>query len=199
MSTPILVKTYAAPPFDERGILRYAGSKEREDALALLSSCIEEVKDKISYKVCFKELSLRIEGNLCDFGAFSCRSAGLAQDLSGCEKVLVFAATVGIEIDRLIEKYSLLSPSRAVVFQAIGAERVEALCDAFCKDMQREKGRLTSRFSPGYGDLSLSVQKEVFSVLDCARKIGVCLNESMLMSPSKSVTAFMGLGGAGAR
>ena len=199
MSTPILVKTYAAPPFDKRGILRYAGSKEEEGVNELLSSCMEEIKDKLIYKVCFQECSLHIEGELCDFEAFSCRSKGLAQCLDGCERVIIFAATVGIEIDRLIEKYSLLSPSRAVLLQAIGTERVEALCDVFCKDMQKQKGALTSRFSPGYGDLSLQVQKEVVSVLDCAKKIGVYLNESMLMSPSKSVTAFVGLDRVGTR
>lgn len=195
MSAPILVKTYAAPPFDEREILRYAGSKEEEGISELLHSCMEEIKDKLVYKVCFQEFPLQIEGDSCHFEAFSCRSKGLAQCLNGCERVIIFAATVGIEIDRFIEKYSLLSPSRAVLMQAIGTERVEALCDIFCKDMQKEKGGLTSRFSPGYGDLSLQVQKEVASVLDCAKKIGVYLNESMLMSPSKSVTAFVGLVG----
>jgi len=30
-------------------------------------------------------------------------------------------------------------------------------------------------------------------VLDCAKKIGLTLNDSLLMSPSKSVTAFAGI------
>ena len=50
------------------------------------------------------------------------------------------------------------------------------------------------RFSPGYGDLSLEVQKEIFSLLDCPRKIGVSLGDSLLMTPSKSVTAIIGYG-----
>ena len=40
------------------------------------------------------------------------------------------------------------------------------------------------RFSPGYGDLPLTVQKDFFRVLDCTRKIGLSLNDSLLMSPS---------------
>ena len=40
------------------------------------------------------------------------------------------------------------------------------------------------------GDLSLSVQKEIFSLLECEKRVGLCLNDSLLMSPSKSVTAF---------
>ena len=51
----------------------------------------------------------------------------------------------------------------------------------------------TPRFSPGYGDLPLETQRDVFRLLDCERKIGVWLNESLLMTPSKSVTAIFGL------
>ena len=52
---------------------------------------------------------------------------------------------------------------------------------------------IRDRFSPGYGDLSLALQKDIFAVLDCPRKIGITLNESLLMSPSKSVTAIIGV------
>ena len=50
-------------------------------------------------------------------------------------------------------------------------------------------------FSPGYGDLPLDLQREIFAALDCPKRIGVSLNESLLMSPSKSVSAIIGLGG----
>ena len=59
---------------------------------------------------------------------------------------------------------------------------------------QRKLGLHTrARFSPGYGDLKLSSQKDIFRVLDCSRKIGLSLNDSLLMSPSKSVTAIIGV------
>jgi len=54
---------------------------------------------------------------------------------------------------------------------------------------------LKPRFSPGYGDLPLETQREIFDVLDCSRRIGLMLNDSLLMSPTKSVTAFVGVGG----
>ena len=114
--------------------------------------------------------------------------------LADCINIL-FAATVGVEIDRLIGKYGRLSPTKALLFQAIGAERIEALCDAFCADIKKEYNTgLEPRFSPGYGDLPLSAQKNIFAVLDPERRIGLTLNSSLLMSPSKSVTAFVGLG-----
>ena len=44
-----------------------------------------------------------------------------------------------------------------------------------------------------YGDLPLEMQKDIFNVLDCSKRIGLTLNESLLMSPSKSVTAIIGI------
>lgn len=195
MNSVILSKAYKSPPFCEREILRYAGCKGADETItALLSECINEIKDKLTYKVCYCELPLKTNGNVCDFEVFSLSSEKLSLNLKECDKTILFAATVGIEIDRLIAKYGILSPAKALLFQAIGAERIETLCDTFCNDIKKEYNTaLKPRFSPGYGDLPLLAQKDIFSILDCERKIGLTLNNSLLMSPSKSVTAFIGL------
>lgn len=199
MNSVIISKVYSEPPLCEKEILYYAGCREADtELLALLEECIGEAKDKLSYKVCYRELSLRREGDFCDLELLRVQSEGLAKNLFGCERVILFAATVGVGLDRLIARYSRLSPARALLFQAIGAERIEALCDVFCADVAREYGlRARPRFSPGYGDLSLDVQKDIFRLLDCERRIGLTLGDSLLMSPTKSVTAFVGLGGDG--
>ena len=195
MNSVIFNKTYTPPPFCEKEILRYAGCKTADgEILALLNSCLDEVRGKLSYRVCYRELPLTIQNDICDFGAFSVQSQKLALNLKDCDSVVIFAATVGVEIDRLIAKYSRISPAKALMLQAIGAERIEALCDAFCNDLQNtRKIALKPRFSPGYGDLPLDTQKQIFELLDCSKRIGLTLNNSMLMSPSKSVTAFVGL------
>lgn len=197
MNFASLSRIYSEPPFREKEILRYAGCREAdEESTGLLKECIEEVRPKLTYKVCYCELPVKTDGSVSDFGAFSLQSEKLALYMEKCEKAILFAATVGIEIDRLIGKYGRLSPSKALMFQAIGAERIEALCDAFCADIKEEYNVLSAlRFSPGYGDLPLSAQKDIFAVLDPQRKIGLTLNSSLLMSPAKSVTAFVGLGG----
>ena len=123
-------------------------------------------------------------------------SRDLWKTFDGCDRVILFAATIGLPIDRLILRYGKISPSKALFLQAIGAERIEALCELFFTDMQEEKRKdgylLRPRFSAGYGDFPLEAQKEIFASLDCARKIGLSLNESLLMSPTKSVTALIG-------
>ena len=93
--------------------------------------------------------------------------------------------------------FGKISPAKALIFQAIGAERIEALCEAFARDIHDRCGKIGAatgpRFSPGYGDLPLDIQKNIFAALDCPRKIGLSLNESLLMSPTKSVTAIIGI------
>lgn len=203
----IVTKVYTEPPICEKEILRYAGCKgSDEELLQLLRACVDEVSSRLSYKVCYMELpSTKIE-DYCDFGCVKIQSKDLAKNLYGCEKVVLFAATIGVEIDRLIAKYGRISPTKALLFQAIGAERIEALCDAFCEDLEKalydEKNEtpkisLHPRFSPGYGDVPLEIQKEIFQILGCSKRIGLSLNDSLLMSPSKSVTAFVGIERAG--
>ena len=188
-------KFYEAPPIRRREILRYAGCAEADAATAsLMEDCLTEAADALVYKVCYRELPVVLDGETCNFGAFSVSSGNLAGNLSGCGRVILLAATVGVGIDRRIQKYSRLAPSRALMMQAIGAERIEALCDAFCDDMEKEMGvSLRPRFSPGYGDLPLVVQKDIISLLEAPKRIGLSLNDSLLMSPTKSVTAFAGI------
>jgi len=198
MNSVVLSRTYAEPAFCEKEILRYAGCRgdAGSDILTLLKECVDEARGELTYRVCCREFPVTIKGDVCDFDAFSLRSQNLAANLRDCDRVIIFAATVGVGIDRLIAKYSRLSPSKALMLQAVGAERIEALCDAFCDDIAKDtKSVLKPRFSPGYGDLPLETQREIFDVLDCSRRIGLMLNDSLLMSPTKSVTAFVGVGG----
>ncbi len=191
----VLIKNYEVPPMQEEEVFRYAGCRGERDAVReLFESCRAELADSLSYKVCYLPLAVSVTDDDCDFGAFGIHSAHLARNLDGCEMAVVFAATIGVGIDRLIAKYSVLSPAKALMFDAMGTERIETLCDVFCKDVAEEyRMSAKPRFSPGYGDLDLSFQKEIFAVLNCRKHIGLSISDSLMMSPSKSVTAIMGL------
>ncbi len=194
MKNSVLIKTFSPPPFNEKEILRYSGTREETPEIsALLKECLEEVKGSLSYKVCYAHFPLLLSGEEIDLSFAKTSSKSLKKNLENCHSFVLFAATVGTQLDRLITKYTRISPSKALMFQAIGTERIESLCDEFCKYIEKEYGYTASRFSAGYGDLPLDIQKEIFNVLDPGRKIGVTLNQSMLMSPSKSVTAIVGI------
>ena len=55
------------------------------------------------------------------------------------------------------------------------------------------KSVLKMRFSPGYGDFSLNHQRDFFRLLNLEKNLGMSLNSALLMSPSKSITAVIGV------
>ena len=197
MLDTVFIKTLSPKAVDTREVLRYAGAKEdATELIRLIESLADSVKDVFSYKVCYSAFRILRYDEKIDLGFASLTSKTLEKRLTGCDYALVFAATVGIGIDRMVLRAEYTSPSSALLLESLGSERVEALCDSFCEEIDvrsKEAGySITKRFSPGYGDIPLSLQKDIFGVLDAPRKIGLTLNESLIMSPKKSVSAIIG-------
>ncbi len=177
------------PPPDGETVLRFARGGHSPQVDALLTEAIAQGTAALEPRLCFLELSLAFEGEGVRLGDLAVPGRDLAAHLAGCRRAVLFAATVGAGADRLIARAERISPARALLLDAFFSERTEALCDAFTaryNDPHR-------RFSPGYGDLPLSFQREVFRLLDCPRRIGLTLGETLLMMPTKSVTAIVGV------
>ncbi len=190
------VRSYIIPKYDTDQILRYARTvKNDKNTICVVQDCIAELADKCKMQVCYEICDVTSHGEVFSISDINIDSKALQEHLTGCNKAVIFVATAGLYIDRMIQKYVDISPLKAYIFQAIGAERIEALCDIFEAEMKNIYMDITSRFSPGYGDLSLQIQRDIFDLIDIPKAIGVTLNESMLMSPSKSVSAIIGIRG----
>ena len=209
----IFVKTYASlPPPDREEICAYAGVRRRTaDSDAMLEKALALCADVFQPRLCYalfpltEEVSERAlptvgavkKVHRLFLGTHPLPGQALSRHLQNCPKVILFTATVGLTIDRMIQRHFVTEPAIAVWLNAIGSERVEALCRLFCTELKADyaaEGLVPiERFSPGYGDLPLAFQKDIFTLLDCPRKIGVTLNQSLLMSPEKSVSALVGL------
>lgn len=193
MYTEQRVIEYDAPDIAEfinfRDVLRYSGcGKNVETRLEKLASqSITEILSVARPRAVVTRLGVHFEGDEADLGFYKCKSSSLRQFLGGDCEAYVFAATLGIGVDRLIMRYSPILQSRAVMLSSAGSAVIEAFCDKLCRDeldCPEQK-----RFSPGYGDLPLELQREILECLDASRLIGLTLTESMMLSPSKSVTA----------
>ena len=194
MKTVVEIKTFSPCKTDKKEILRYLKAKSENGIESLLEECIKEAQKCLKYRVCYIETDVNFDGDVCDFGVFSVASSDLKRSLKNSKKAIIFAATVGVEIDRLILKNTVVSPTKSVIFDAVGSEQIEALCDTFCEYIKEEKNaEITPRFSAGYGDLPLLFQREIFKILGCEKNIGLTLNSSLIMSPNKSVTAIFGI------
>ena len=114
--------------------------------------------------------------------------------LADCTEAAVLVCTLGAEFDLWVRREQLRDMSRAAMLDALGSAYVESACDVAEEDIRaRCSGKyLTDRFSPGYGDLSLAVQPHLADFAG-AKRIGVTVTSSLLMTPQKSVTAVVGL------
>jgi hypothetical protein len=59
--------------------------------------------------------------------------------------------------------------------------------------LKKENKDLTYRFSAGYGDLSIDIQRDFLEVLNAPKKIGLTATGENILIPRKSVTAIMGV------
>ncbi len=191
----IKTEVFSHLSYDDCEVLRYMGARETTDEIhALLESCKPLCEDIFTPSAVYACYDISVGTRHVDFGDFTFESADLATRLTGCKMAVLFVATAGFAIDRLIKKYSTLSPARALTLSAIGTAYTESVCDALCTKLRHEYGATLPRYGIGYGDLPLACQKEIFTRLDVTKRIGVTLNDSLLMSPTKTVSAVVGIG-----
>lgn len=190
---------------DRDEVLRYLGRRGQSvppELDALVADCMAELDGKSAPRKVCAMLPLRPEpGGLRVGGtALLLPGADIRRHVRGCNEAVLFAATLGVGVDNLIRRWSYTDLTRSVVLDACATEAIEAFCDEAEADLRRqlaERGQgLTSRFSPGYGDLPLDVQPLLLSVLDAPRRIGLTCTERHILLPRKSVTAVLGVGAA---
>jgi hypothetical protein len=164
---------------------------------AMISKAVSALEKDCNPKYVSKAFPVKVEGFSVSFADICIESRALARNLAGCTECILFAATAGTACDMLVKRASVTSSAYASCCQAAGAAAIEAYCDLI-NDTIRNEYEATGlyarpRFSPGYGDLSLSHQKDWFRLLDITKKTGIELTDSLLMVPTKSVTAIIGL------
>jgi len=178
--------------------LRYLGygkAEPDESVLELMDSCEKELLAVCQARACWARVPLAIPSTFSvDLGFGPVESVSLAKHLAGCHSALLFAATIGVGADRLIARWSRLRPSRSAVIDALASSAIECWCDDVEREATQGEDKHCERFSPGYGDFALLHQKDFANRLDMGRLLGVSLTESLLLTPTKSVTAVIGLG-----
>lgn len=180
--------------------LRYLNYKNQyidENTSKLLDESIKELMEICQFKYVFRIFSLKKDDTCISFeNQINIRSNDLKSLFCHCDKSAVMAATIGFETEKRIRYYNITDLSKALVFDALATTFIEALCDAAeaeIKEFAAKEGcSITLRYSPGYGDVSISHQGEILSALDAQKLIGLTVSDSSILIPRKSVTAFIG-------
>ena len=122
--------------------------------------------------------------------------SSLGKNLRPCKRTFLLAVTLGAEADLLLRREAQRGAANGAVMQAVLTEWIEQVCDAAERELASLLApgeTLRPRFSIGYGDTLLSDQKAFFALLPVTKRLGVSLSDSFLMTPTKSVTAFLGI------
>lgn len=183
-----------------REAVRYLGYGRHaidERTLQLIEDSFRELEQTANVKFIYRifEISFPDTDELM-IGKMKIESKNLYKNMKGCEKAVLFAATLGTGVDLLMKRYSVTDMAKAVVLQACAAALLEEYCDA-CQDeiaeaLEQEQLYLRPRFSPGYGDFSMLHQEEILRMTDAPKTIGLTMTDSFMLTPVKSVTAVIG-------
>ncbi len=148
----------------------------------------ESVNAKYSAKIVdiiYKNKEIIIDG-------ISVKSTSLSRNLNGCDRCIVLCVTLGHLVDKTLLKYSVKSTYEHFILDAIASALSESLCDLVDKKLTKNY-KTKNRFSVGYGDLSLEYQKSFLKIVEADKYLSVNLSSSLLMSPTKTITAIIGI------
>ena len=179
---------------DIRQAARYFGARGEADSatLTLLEKCAAPLLAAATPRAVWLEADVE---SLTQAGIL--KGEDIFRHLEGCREALLLAVTVGPGVDGQIRRAGVGDIAAGVASDAIGSVLVEQAADAAEAELRQwaagQDRYLTGRFSPGYGDWDIAVQPLVAAALDTVRKAGLCVTDTNLMTPRKSVTALLGV------
>ncbi len=161
--------------------LGFHGVGQSEQTDVLIDECIRELEKTARFRYLYKSFDSPPE---------FLNKEPYTEFLRGASGVIISAMTLGVEVDRRSKLLFRTDMPRAVVFDACASAYLEHLSDEYEKTIGDD---LSFRFCPGYGGSSVKDLKYIFDILR-PEKIGMALNSSDFMLPSKSMAGIIAVG-----
>ena len=190
--------------------LRYMRVKAKEPDDKLINSItasFQLLNNIIRPRKIYGRFSIIRENNFLNIAGINLNSQHLANLLKNSHECCLMAVTLGHEADREILKSQSRSMAAGLILDACAS----VMADVICEELEREiienlnlnfknselesklNFKLTPRFSPGYGDVPLSISQDIIDILNANKYIGLSMTKSGMMSPVKSITAIAGV------
>lgn len=185
---------------NKREAYRYMGFKNTlpdENFRSLTEKCERDVLDAAKPRFVYRifDIVSRENGVHLDGTSLVLQGENIKALVKECPRVGVFAATLGTDVDSLIRRLEATDITYGFIADNLASALIEQVCDKVEEEIINALGgvTLTTRFSCGYGDLPLESQGEFLKSVDAQNKIGLCMTDTLIMIPRKSVTAVMGI------
>ncbi|MDL2252614.1 methionine synthase [Ruminococcaceae bacterium OttesenSCG-928-I18] len=186
-------------PVDRAGVLSalgYRGLPADEQTEAKLTAACHAVQQAAKPRFLYASFPL---GAGLRLGTSETTLTGrdIAAHLAGCSSVLLLALTLGQRPEAAIRKAEATSVELAVLMDTAASTLAEQYANEAERQLRQQtetQGQfLTGRFSPGYGDLPIELQRDLLRLLDGPRAIGLSVSQSGILLPRKSITALLGI------
>lgn len=178
---------------------RYMGvaGEPDENVISLIERADRLVRERVNPRYIYRETTAEVtqDGIWLASEELLLTGENIKRHLSGCTRVILLAATLSAEADKLIRTAAVTDVAVSLAIDCVCSAAVEQLCDKAEEEIFSTvlAPFRTWRFSPGYGDLPLSVQGDFLRAVDAQRRIGLTVSDSDILIPSKSVTAVIGI------
>ena len=176
-------------PVDIYEQMGYHGEEPDEATRKEVQAVLEEVRPWLRPQFCYLVVK---EQPAFDMGKI------IMRQLRGSEAYALFICTSGTEYEAYLQQLKDNGDMvRVFIADALGSVIAEHCADQMEICLQESIDKLgwrhTNRFSPGYCGWHVSQQQLLFPLFG-GNTCGVCLTESSLMVPIKSVSGIIGLG-----
>ncbi len=184
---------------DRAQAFRYAGMHGQPSAqlAALADVCEQQLLSAMHPRFIHRVYPLVFSENgiACKGSRLLLTGRDIAAHLKDCTHSILLCVTLSEGADRAIRMAQTQDVTAGLLTDAMASAAVEQLCDLAELQILETLPNFyaTWRFSAGYGDLPLDIQEDFLAAVDAPRRIGVCVSESGLLIPRKSVTAIIGL------
>ena len=175
--------------------LKYLGLKETPDEqqLLMVGSAMEEIKKVARPQFLHRFYPLHFDGSRyyvdADLNLDYKSTYGLFSR-KGSDCLCILVSTLGVAVDKRISRYKDTEPSRMVLLDACANSLIEVVTDEYQKKLDLKEE--TFRYAPGYGDVPLTMQRQIFDLIPEISKIGIELDACNMMHPFKSMTGLIG-------
>ena len=93
--------------------------------LALIASSFQELEKAAGRRVIYRIFDVSPEENdTLSIGTLKIQSRNLKRNLKSCEKAYLLGATLGVDIDTMLRRYTLTDMARVVILQACAAAKI---------------------------------------------------------------------------
>lgn len=196
----MMTNEIALEQLNQSEALRYLGYGQNaadEKIQMLMNECEEELLKVATPRFVYRvfDIEHREKGVAVLGTKLTLPGKSIKEHLEGCDKAVLMGVTVSMEVDRLIRIMQIKDMTKAVIIDSLASVSVEQVCDKVEELLKKEfiEYKQTWRFGVGYGDLPLDIQSEFLDVINAPKVIGLCVSKGNMLTPTKSVTAIIGL------